>query len=235
MDTDTPQPAAPKRRRRWFQFRLRTLFCCVFIFSVLCALFVKPSHVEQGPIACTIYTDLGRRTNKDVPDADSIVSVDFCEGRLFDQRRGPLVMPPFMGSYSGPPGFAPALPAEAPEPDLARGFTGFDRPNDADIDVLLRFGNLEELDLSLSKVTDDGLSRLAVLKHLKLLYLYKTNVSDGAVASLKRAIPGLRVFQHSLLSYTWSSYPLIVSQVRAGYDARFVDWATGAESFKLAQ
>ncbi len=212
-------------------FSPATLLCCVAIFSVLCALFVKPSHVEQGPLACTIYTDLGRRTNKEVPDADCIVSVDFCGGRLFDHTRGPLIQSPFIGFFSGPP-MSITLPAEAPEPTLIRGFTGFDRPNDADTDELLRLRNLEELDLSLCKVTDDGLSRLAALKHLKLLYLYKTNVSDGAVAALKRAIPSLRVFRHSLLS---STYPLTLSRIRAGYDASFVDWEAGAESFKLAQ
>jgi hypothetical protein len=35
MDTVTPQPAAPKRRRR-FQFRLRTLFVLVTMAAVAC-------------------------------------------------------------------------------------------------------------------------------------------------------------------------------------------------------
>jgi hypothetical protein len=34
MDTDTSQPAAPKRRR-WFQFRLRTLFVLAMLFSLV--------------------------------------------------------------------------------------------------------------------------------------------------------------------------------------------------------
>jgi hypothetical protein len=34
MDIDSPQPAAPKRRRRWFQFRLRTLMCFTLAVSV---------------------------------------------------------------------------------------------------------------------------------------------------------------------------------------------------------
>jgi hypothetical protein len=37
MDTDTSQPAAPKRRRRWYQFSLRTLFVVVTLFSIPCA------------------------------------------------------------------------------------------------------------------------------------------------------------------------------------------------------
>ena len=36
MDTDTPQPTAPKHRRR-FQFHLRTLFVVVTLASIPCA------------------------------------------------------------------------------------------------------------------------------------------------------------------------------------------------------
>ncbi len=45
METDTLQPAAPKRRRHWFQFRLRTLFLATMALAAGCAYFTHEYQI----------------------------------------------------------------------------------------------------------------------------------------------------------------------------------------------
>src|ERR1700731_4649513 len=47
MDANTLKPAAPKRRRRWFQFRLRTLFIAVTVAAVACAYCAREDRIGQ--------------------------------------------------------------------------------------------------------------------------------------------------------------------------------------------
>jgi len=67
-----PQPAAPKRRRRWFQFRLRTLFVVVTaaaVASAVCCEIVRLRAADAAAHAAVdemvkIYHDLQAPTIK---------------------------------------------------------------------------------------------------------------------------------------------------------------------------
>jgi hypothetical protein len=45
MDTNALQPAAPKRRRRWLQFRLRTLLIATMVLAAGCAYFTHECKI----------------------------------------------------------------------------------------------------------------------------------------------------------------------------------------------
>jgi Leucine-rich repeat (LRR) protein len=49
------------------------------------------------------------------------------------------------------------------------------------------------LDISDTKITDAGLEHLKKLKELSMLVLYSTQVTDGGVAKLQKALPNLRI------------------------------------------
>jgi hypothetical protein len=52
---------------------------------------------------------------------------------------------------------------------------------------------LRELALSGTGITDAGLEAMAGARALQFLQLYGTKVTDGGVAHLKRALPGLKI------------------------------------------
>jgi hypothetical protein len=50
MQTETPNVEPPKRKRRWFQFSLRTLLICVTLLAAVCPLgvrFLKRWRIEN--------------------------------------------------------------------------------------------------------------------------------------------------------------------------------------------
>lgn len=51
------------------------------------------------------------------------------------------------------------------------------------------------LNLEVSSVTDAGLKELAQLKNLKRLVLTRTDVSDGGVEELKKALPNCEIIR----------------------------------------
>jgi uncharacterized protein (TIGR03067 family) len=74
------------------------------------------------------------------------------------------------------------------------------RLEDADIAGLKKHlevwkDTLNDLDLSKSKITDAGLEHLKGLTSLKRLKLRGTGITDGGIASLKKALPKLKVEQ----------------------------------------
>jgi hypothetical protein len=65
---------------------------------------------------------------------------------------------------------------------------GFRTPN-AVCKELAQFQQSRVLDLSLSKVNDEGLKELAQLKGLELLNVAATQVTDAGLAAIRKALP----------------------------------------------
>jgi len=54
---------------------------------------------------------------------------------------------------------------------------------------------LESVNLYGTRVTDAGVEKLKSLPKLKRLYLWQTDVSEGAIGKLKEALPGLEIIK----------------------------------------
>ena len=64
---------------------------------------------------------------------------------------------------------------------------------DAGLTELARLSQLQTLNVSRTKITDAGLKELAGLKQLKTLRVEYTRVTDAGAAELKKAVPGCEV------------------------------------------
>ncbi len=62
------------------------------------------------------------------------------------------------------------------------------------MNIKVKFTNLEQLNLSMTKVTDKGRVHLKALKQLKQLYLIGTRVTGKGVKDVKKVLPGCQVF-----------------------------------------
>jgi hypothetical protein len=71
--------------------------------------------------------------------------------------------------------------------------------DDAAADVIAGMPTLAHLDMSYTKIGDQGLQRLAKLPNLKALYLTETNVTPEAVAAFRT--------QHPNTFLSWAKRP----------------------------
>jgi internalin A len=67
--------------------------------------------------------------------------------------------------------------------------------SDAGLENLKGVRNLSILVLNGTQITDAGLAHLAAMPHLGDLYLRDTGVTEAGVAELRKARPGLNIFQ----------------------------------------
>jgi hypothetical protein len=146
MQTELPKADPPKRKRRWFQFSLRTLL----IFTLICA-------VAAGWLG----KSLGRK-RREQEAADAIVKLT---GNVrYDYQKANGAKPP------GPEWLRKLLCEKFfSEVTEVSGFGQFETKIDAGLENLKEFSNLETLGLNKTKVTDAGLVNLQGLT-TKLTY-----------------------------------------------------------------
>lgn len=65
---------------------------------------------------------------------------------------------------------------------------------DVGLEHLAELTDLEILGLTDTQVTDGGLAHLAGLKNLDHLWLYDTQVTDAGIAELQKALPGCKIY-----------------------------------------
>ena len=68
-----------------------------------------------------------------------------------------------------------------------------DRVTDAELDIIISFPNLEGLQISKSRITDDGLRKLARCTGLVELCVEDVGVSDAALLEFQSAVPNCNV------------------------------------------
>jgi hypothetical protein len=223
MEAELTKAEPPKRKRRWFQFSLRTLMIGVTIAALACGWLVsKIERKRQEREAAEAIVKLGGFAFYD------------CEwttqGLNFSNRpRGPAWLRKLLGEnfFSE---FELVSLDKVQEAEAALGnlrglthvkFLTLSRINftDADLEKLDELRDLQSLDLSETKVTDTGLVNLrgftqlnslelsrtnvtdAGLKHLKgltklqTLYLNRTKVTNVGVKDLRKALPGCEIFR----------------------------------------
>ncbi len=184
MDAEPPKTNQPKRKCRWFQFRLRTLLIFAMVVAIPCAWAGRRIEIKRReraaiaafePAAFVGWDYLHNVDSADPPGPAwirSILGDDFfaeVDELWFDQGVGDKVLENLKEFHH-----------------LKRlGLVGAKITNDTlrDIQTL---SELEELDLSLTSVTDARLEHLDVITGLRELSLRFTAVSDVGLASLTR-------------------------------------------------
>jgi Leucine rich repeat/Leucine Rich repeat len=168
-DNAAMQADPPKRKRRWFQFSLRTLF----VFTLVCA------------IPCAWLGRKIERKRQERQVAEAIVKL---RGRVFydceigewdvngqvrvEGPRGPAWLRKLLGEYF----FS----------DVE--LVNLDDVQDADAALVnaSRLAQVQWISLDNSNVTDTMLTRLNGLPQLRTLSLRNTKITDAGLANLKR-------------------------------------------------
>jgi Leucine rich repeat len=166
MEAEPPKPDPPKRKRRWFQFSLRTLMIFTAVIAIAC-----------GWVA--------RKTEQKRREREALRA-------LAALNPGHLV---FFYDYQCPPGdvFAeppgPAWLRKLLGDDFFGSVDGISisqtAAQDASLVHLKYFPELHSVDLSETNITDLGLANLESLTQLEVLFLAGTKITDAGMAHLK--------------------------------------------------
>ncbi len=200
MDAEPPRVTAPERKRRWFQFSLRTLMIFVVAVAVPCAWlghWQSQKRREQAAVDALV------RTGADV-EFDYQLAAGSPNGRV-NTRSGLAWLRGLFGENAfdevvqischgcddcGLPGKCLHLTdddlvsvRDLPSLKAVR-LMGTYGISDAGIKNLAGLTRLEELWITGTEVTDTGLKSLSQLKHLTHLTIEGTRITDAGVQSL---------------------------------------------------
>ncbi len=186
----------PKRKRRWFQFSLRTLLLLVLICAIGSA-WVAPRLQRaqyQKTAVEAILKDGG------------VVWYDFevnAEGNHIGSAERPG--PAWLRKMLGDDFFAAAVYAEAKTDsslehigDLSQleGLALMNsRVSDAGLKRLEGLTKLKWVNLNLTNVTDAGLEHLSRVRQLRSLMIWKTRVTDEGVAKFQNVRPDCKIWR----------------------------------------
>jgi Leucine-rich repeat (LRR) protein len=162
MPTEPPKADPPKRKRRWFQFSLRSLM----IFTLICA------------IPCAW---LGRKIEQKRREREAVQAIVELHGRVqYDYERAGAkpAGPDWLRNLLGENFFN-----EVEVVDCAG--IKVTEMTDAGLENLKSLPKLQVLLLEGTPVTDVGLASIRGLTHLQELDLAETNVSDAGLENLK--------------------------------------------------
>jgi hypothetical protein len=179
-------PDKPKPRRRWLQFRLKTIFVVVAIVAVPCGLFKWKWDRKQAE----------RRAVAEIKKVGGSVAYDWqvivIEGnrasaetlrRLKQGQRPEPPGPAFLRKLLGDDFLAHVVQVQFPYVEI----------DDSDLVWLDSLPDVERLDVRNKKsITDTGLEHLQHLSRLRYLVLNNTKATGVALRHVKRA-RGLRV------------------------------------------
>ncbi len=193
MNTTESQPAAPKPKRRWYQYSLRTLLLAFVLFALAMGwVETRLQRAQQQRAAVERINGLGGFSEYDY---------DYNYNQSHPLENGPL-------GLQDPPG-SPRLRKLLGD-DLFNGLAGYwiaevDFPRyaweyrrrvvqtDVHDEDLFLLGNLPMLrcvNLTFQPISDAGLERLSGLKNIENLQLYGTKITDKAVETLAK-LPSL--------------------------------------------
>jgi hypothetical protein len=184
MQTEPPKAEPPKRKRRWFQFSLRSLL----IFTAVCAVSAGwlGRRIEQKRIERVAVEAIVRMGGRVAYDYER----DSAKPRGPEWLRG-LLGEDFFTRIVGVDLCGCATLTDAGLVNI-KGMTQLQTLNllfttigDAGVDNIRGLSLLQSLDLTETQVTDAGLERLEGLTRLEDLRLGKTNITDAGLVHLK--------------------------------------------------
>jgi Leucine Rich repeat len=178
MPTELPKTEPPKRKRRRFQFSLRTLLIFVLICAIPCAW-------------------LGPKIQRKAKERAAVNEIERSGGFVIyddsDEQHPPTWLQRLLGSdavFVYCRGVSNRTVAQLEDFDgltsLRRLDLGYTNVTDAGLAHLNELITLEYLDLVGTPVTDAGMEHVGRLTNLKELYLMGTKITDRGLARLKR-------------------------------------------------
>jgi len=183
----------PNRRRRWFQFSLRTLL----VFMLVCGaglgwLAWKMQRATRQRETVEAIVDVGGRVFYDYQLDEGGAVIPGA------QPTAPLLLRKSLGGDFFCNVTIVHLGGKRVTDlkgliDLQELYLDDAQVTDAGLVHLKGLANLEELRLDDTNVTDAGLEHLEGLTSLKGLYLYETKVTDDGVKKLQDALPDCKI------------------------------------------
>jgi hypothetical protein len=156
MEADQPKPEPPKRKRRWYQFSLRTLLVGVLIAAIPCAL-------------------LGRKIEQKRHERETVAAIRKARG---------IVKYDYADKTPSGPAWVRGLFGENFFNEVEAVYT-LGKLSDETFESLGEWTQLQDLGLEESGITDAGLAHLARLTQLRKLSLADTQVTDAGLEHLK--------------------------------------------------
>jgi hypothetical protein len=184
MEAEPPKADLPKRKRRWFQFSLRTLLILTAIVAIASAWLgkrIEQKRKERDAVAAIIesggyvrydYQYMNGRVDLNAEPAAAGWLRKLCGDNFFSEV--------VWVRANGTGVVFPDVLTELRVLELNKTNVG-----DAELVNLKRMTQLEELVLSETAVTDAGLACLEGLTRLRYLDVSATQVSDEGLAHLK--------------------------------------------------
>jgi hypothetical protein len=179
-------PTTPKRRRRWLQFSLRTLFVGVLLAG--CVLGWVAGEFEKArrhSRAADAITKLGGSA-----EFWGEPPISSWRRKLLGEHLGRDVVVVYLNG------------SEATDADLVslRDLRGLKflyltetRLTDAGMECLGGFTQLRGLSLANTQVTDAGLNQLQGLRQLRVLRFENTHVTDAGIMELQQFLPNTQI------------------------------------------
>ena len=163
MTTDSP-------RRRWFQFRLRTLLIAILVLSLPLSWFAaRMRKAKRQREAVEAIEKAGGHTGSSFHDFIARASTREPERTWLRRLLGDDFFDPVSQAY------------------LSKN------TSDNDLEHLNALTRLRILDLRDSQVTDAGLEHLKGMPNLRWLYLQDTYVTDQGIKKLQQALPNCKI------------------------------------------
>jgi len=160
MEAEPPKADPPKRKRRWFQFSLRSLL----IFTMICA------------VACGL---LGKRMEQKRKEREGVEAILRLGGTVrydYQEGNGKPPGPDWLRDLAGKDFFSAVVEVR---------LLGNPKVTDAELAHLEEMPQLQVLNIFATNVTDAGLSHLRRLSKLERLYLGNTRITDAGLINLQ--------------------------------------------------
>jgi len=179
MSMPEPQPEQPRRRRRWFQYSLRTLLLVMFLTSIGLSWFAV--RLQQA-----------RRQREGVEEIKKLGGVVCYDYEAHQSGKPPG--PGWLRKLLGDDFFAEVDLVQVSNDAAMEHLNGLPRLSavvcdtrvtDVGLEQLKGLTQLRELYLEYLDVTDIGLEHLKALTQLQALYLSGTRVTDAGLDHLK--------------------------------------------------
>ena len=153
-----------RRKVRWYQFKLSSLFFAIAVSGILVGTFLVPIARQRS--AVQEVTRLGGTVvYEDIPE----------DAHWFAKEAREW------------------LPRDCFDSVVEVSFSGNSEIVDSDLEVIRSFERLEVLWLSYTKMSDSGITKLKPLKRLKYIRVRGTRVSEAGIAELQARLPSCQI------------------------------------------
>jgi hypothetical protein len=186
MQTEPPEAEQPKRKRRWFQFSLRSLMIFTLVCAIPCAWLgrkIERKRKEQGAVQAIELLNGAAHYRYVAEGLHKPPGPDWLRKLLGENFFSEVVIVNLIGNRN------------LCDADLVN-VEVFSQLNWLDLALSINIGDgglkhieglsqLEHLDLSGTRITDSGLERLKALTLIRELRLIRTEIDDAGLIHLK--------------------------------------------------